>query len=404
MSRRIMAALVGGMAALVVAAPAAAATGWTIVPSVDPVAADNQLTAVAARAANDAWAVGFFVGPDRDKGRVMLTERWNGTTWRQVPTPHVARFDENLLAVSASSASEAWAVGSTNQAGFATTNPLTAHWNGTAWTTVATPATQGSSKSILSGVVDLGPTNAWAVGRSRTGLALIEHWNANAWSVVANPNPPVPTGATLASAVLTGIAAISTTDIWAVGSYTTRVGTVSSTFTLTEHYNGTTWTVVASPNPGRSSPINGAAQVFNSVAVVGPDDVWAVGQTIDTVSGSFLPDRTMIAHFNGTAWTVVSSPDHPAEDTLRGVAVNSATDIWAVGTFTDRSGAFPASRGQTLHWNGSTWSAVASPNAPTGDTTLGGVATVRGSAEAWAVGSNLTAPSTNRTFILHSTS
>jgi hypothetical protein len=402
MRRPIFAALAGGLLTLVVAAPAAAAGAWTIVPSVDPVAGDNQLTAVSARSTNDAWAVGFFVGADRDEGRFMLTERWNGSTWNLVRTPHVVHFDENLLAVAASGADEAWAVGSTNQAGFASTNPLAAHWNGSAWTTVATAATTGSAKSILSGVVDFGPTNAWAVGRSRTGLALIEHWDGAAWSIVVSPAPPVHAGSTLASASLNAIAALTPTDIWAVGSYSVRTGVVSSTFTLTEHYDGTTWTIVSSPNPGTPSTVNGVAQVLNSVAIVNRGDVWAVGQTIDTVSGSFQPDRTMILHWNGTAWAVVASPDHPAEDTLRGVAVTSARDVWAVGTFTDRTSGFPIDRGQIQHWDGAAWTVVASPNAPTGDTLLKGVATVRGSAEAWAVGQNLTAPSTNRTFVLHS--
>src|SRR5437016_3720169 len=82
--------------------------------------------------------------------------------WRKVTTPNVQFFDEKLLAVSGSGTSDVWAVGSTNQTGFATTNPITAHWDGTAWTIVATPATTGTAKSILDAVVDLAPDNVWA--------------------------------------------------------------------------------------------------------------------------------------------------------------------------------------------------------------------------------------------------
>ena len=86
MHRRIVAALAGTAAALLVASPAAAAPTWTVVPSVDPVTTENQLTAVTARSASDAWAVGFYQGPARHNGRIMLAEHWDGTRWSQVNT------------------------------------------------------------------------------------------------------------------------------------------------------------------------------------------------------------------------------------------------------------------------------------------------------------------------------
>ena len=402
MQRRFLAVLAGTAAALAVASPAAAAPTWSVVPSPNPGATENVLTAAVARTGTDAWAVGFYKGPAEHDGRIMLAERWNGTTWRQVPTPNVRFFDEKLLAVHASGANEAWAVGSTNQTGFASTNPIAAHWDGSAWTIVPTPATTGTSKSILDGVVDFGPGNAWAVGRGRNARALIEHWDGSAWSMVANPDPVPPAGSTLASVVLTGLSALSPTDMWAVGSYSVLHGTTSDSFTLTEHYDGTAWKIVPSPNPAPRHPLNGTRQVLNSVTVVSHTDAWAVGQTIDTPSGSFFPDKTMTFHWNGTAWSVVPSPDHLSEDTLSGVAAASANDVWAVGNFVDRgpTGAdFPIGRTQILHWNGTAWSVV--PSSTANDATLGGVSVVPGSAEAWTVGDILSAPSTTSTLILH---
>src|SRR5689334_10709842 len=86
------------------APPLPDAAPWTITPSVDPVSTDNELTAVSARTGTDAWAVGFYSGPNRHDGRIMLTERWNGTGWSQVATPNVQFFDEKLLAVAATGA------------------------------------------------------------------------------------------------------------------------------------------------------------------------------------------------------------------------------------------------------------------------------------------------------------
>jgi len=393
--------LVGGMS-VVLAAPAAAASDWAVVPSVDPSPTVSTLAAVSARGSGDAWAVGTYQGPNRHDGKVMLAERWNGTAWTQVPTPNVSFFDEKLLAVSATSANDAWAVGSTNQTGFATTNPIAAHWDGTAWSIVATPATSGSAKSVLDGVVDFGTGNAWAVGKSRSGLAVVEHWNGSTWSLVATPNPVPPAGETLAGSVLTGISAISPTDLWSVGSFSTLAGTVSNTYTLTEHFDGLRWSVVPSPNPAPRSQFNGAGQVLKAVAAVGTSNVWAVGDTIDTATGSFLPDKTLILHWSGTAWSVVASPDHPGEeDELLGVAVTSASDVWAVGDFVDRTTSIPVAKTLTLHWTGTGWSTSTSPNGATGDTVLNGAAAAPSTTnQVWSVGFNLATGGGYHTFVL----
>ena len=402
-SRRIswLAVLVVGVT-VGVASPAVAVPGWTVVPSVDPSASVDTLAAVTARGTADAWAVGTYQGPNEHDGKIMLVEHWNGSAWSQTPTPNVTFFDEKLLAVSAGGATDAWAVGSTNRTSFATTNPIAAHWDGAAWSIVPTPATTGSAKSILDGVADFTATNAWAVGKSRSGAALAEHWDGSAWSIVPTPAPVPPAGETLAGSVLTGISALSPTDIWAVGSFTTAAGTVSNTYTLTEHYDGATWRVVASPNPAPRHPLNGTRQVLKAVTAVGSSDVWAVGNTIDTASGSFLPDATMTLHYDGTAWSVVASPDHTGEeDELLGVAAKSPTDVWAVGDFVDRTGATPVANTLTLHWTGTSWATVASPNGPSGDTILNGAAPVPGTtSQVWAAGFTLPTGGGYRTYVL----
>ena len=353
---------------------ASAAPGWTVVPTVDPSAGTNVLNAVAVRSSTDAWAVGHFTAPDQDDdGLNMLTERWNGSTWRQIAAPAVLHRDESLLAVGASSATDAWAVGFTKTVGAAGRFPLAAHWNGMAWTIVPTPTLTGGSKSTLNGVVDFSPTNAWAVGRGRNGAALAERWNGSTWSVVS-----VPTPAGSSSSQLSGISAVSPSNIWAVGSATTVVGTTVVGRTLVEHWNGTAWSIVTSRNATNSNLLTG-------VAAVAANDVWAVGYTI-TPDGSNQPDKTLLEHWNGSAWSVVASPSPASNDTLSGVAARSATDVWAVGTRQDRSGAIPIDRTLTEHWNGTTWSVVASPNVGANDNLLNGVSATTG--DVWTVGSS----------------
>jgi hypothetical protein len=61
------------------------------------------------------------------------------------------------------------------------------------------------------------------------------------------------------------------------------------------------------------------------VQAVSATNAWAVGSTFD---GS--AHRNLVLHWDGSAWTRVSSPDLTASDFLGSVA-NSAGGFWAVG-------------------------------------------------------------------------
>jgi hypothetical protein len=395
---RTAAVLLAGGTAIALAGPAIAAPAWVITPTVNPspqrVAFSNVLNAVGARTGTDAWAVGNFLGPNDDDGQVMLAEHWNGTAWSQVPTPNVVRFDEKLNAVSPAAANDVWAVGSTNRTGFAHTDPLAAHWNGTSWTIVATPVTTGSAKSILFGVANLGGGNAWAVGRSAANRALVEHWNGSAWTIVATPDPVAPAGSTFSGSTLTAVSARAANDIWAVGNFSAARGTTSNSFTLTMHWNGSAWVIVPSPDPATSSPVNGVRQTLNGVVEISRGDAWAVGNTIDTVSGSFLPDKPIAMHFNGTAWQVATLPNLGGGGLLASVTASSPTSVWAAG---------PAG-GTTsvLHFNGASWTPETTPAGPDGQPVMKGIGAVPGSVtEVWAAGITLPSGGGYHTFVVH---
>ena len=169
--------------------------------------------------------------------------------------------------MTATSSSNAWAVGfytvgSTGQA-------LIEHWNGTTWTQVPSPSTNPSSEpSLLSGVSATSSSNAWAVGSYATssgGATVIEHWNGTTWTQVPSPNP----GGTTATDSLYGVASISSSNALAVGASSPDETT---TQTLVEHWNGTAWSQVASQNPGGSETSSLAA-----VAATSSFDAGAVG-------------------------------------------------------------------------------------------------------------------------------
>src|SRR5262249_48605353 len=123
----------------------------------------------------------------------------------------------------------------------------------------------GSGSNSLDGVATLTSTDAWAVGEFANGSAgqtLVEHWDGTSWSVVSSPN----VGST--SNFLDAVSADSPTDVWAVGAFASGPG---ASQTLIEHWDGTSWSVVPSFSPGSS---------FNflyGVAAVSSTNVWAVG-------------------------------------------------------------------------------------------------------------------------------
>src|SRR5205823_4783917 len=95
-------------------------------------------------------------------------------------------------------------------------------------------------------------------------------------------------------------------------------------------------------------------------------------------------NQTLIEHWNGTTWSLVTSPNPNGNGTLLGVAAVSKSNVWAVGTFNNTAG---SSHTLIEHWNGTTWSHVTSPN-PNGGSSLFGVARVLATSQLWAVGTN----------------
>ncbi|MDQ1480357.1 MAG: hypothetical protein QOI44_1218, partial [Actinomycetota bacterium] len=140
----------------------------------------------------------------------------------------------SLRGISCPSVTSCFAVGSFHSV-------LAQRWNGTRWSNMLVP-TPGPN-GILRAVFCPTTSNCFAVGESGTNL-LIERWNGTTWSIVSTANPP---GATIGS--LEGVSCRGAADCYAVGS----AGTGSGTNTLIEHWDGTSWSVVASPNPGGSA-------------------------------------------------------------------------------------------------------------------------------------------------------
>ncbi|MCP3800593.1 hypothetical protein NLX83_15105 [Allokutzneria sp. A3M-2-11 16] len=167
---------------------------WVELPSPTPgglpAGADPELSSIAVVSENDAWAAGCAQTDDFSAG-VPLLNRWNGKAWSAVAVPKPANANFACLrGVAARGANEAWAVGYAGTG--AGVRPLALRWDGAKWTEVAAAAT-GAPEAKFTQVVISGK-DVWAVGfvdpEGGNPLALAPHvqrWDGAKWSVVPVP-------------------------------------------------------------------------------------------------------------------------------------------------------------------------------------------------------------------------
>lgn len=223
-------------------------------------------------------------------------------------------------------------------------------------------------RNSLNAVTALSATDAWAVGSYVTDgnavtATLIEHWDGTAWRVIPSPNRLTTPNRNTINA-LTSITAVAPDDIWAVG-YTVSLDEPYQTLIL--HWNGRDWSIVDSPNS--AGPYN----ALNAVAAAGPDDVWAAGGVPYGFEGGRRPISSnspgVLLHWDGRIWTTVTPPPAGQYGTRSGLVAVSSDDVWAVG------------EGDPWHWNGAAWSV------PDFGAQLSRGVAATGSVNVWAAGS-----------------
>ena len=288
-------------------------------------------------------AVGTRSGSGNDG---TLVERWNGTAWSIMTSPNIADRDNKLAGVSCTSVTSCFAVGeyALNSA-VHPRNTLVERWNGDeAWSGSCPPEhrryAQGEHafRRLLSqrhellrrrrkswcrpglrplphvggtveryGVVhehDAEPPGL--VGRA-AGRLVHQHdelqrcrrrvrllWGSDAHvdrAVERNELGARPESARDADGHAAhesrDVTCTSTTNCFAVGSFTSPSGVVR---TLTEHWNGTSWSVIAGPNPA-----NTTGSSLSSVSCASDGNCVAVG----TYFPSGLGARTLIERWDG---------------------------------------------------------------------------------------------------------
>jgi hypothetical protein len=288
------------------------------------------------------------------------------TEWSVVPTP---RASDISYAISCTTSGACAAVGSlTSIQGSTRTLAEQFDEGEDEWLPVPTPNPGGTKSGALLGISCVVANACVAVGTYTTsvsGMTLAERWNGTSWSIVPTPNP-----AGASSAQFTQVSCTAATACTAVG-YSTHEG---STLTLVERWNGTEWVIQESPNPSGS-----ANAQLHSVSCTSSSACTAVGYDV-TGTGAQVP---LGERWNGTAWSlqVVPSPTGSTGAQLRGVSCASSSACIAVGAYKISGAALTLAE----RWNGTEWRVQSTPNSGAANNTLNGVACT-GASSCTAVG------------------
>jgi hypothetical protein len=338
---------------------------WTVVPGVGEADEGRALSGLGGTSETDLWACGSFRGGG---GRHTLVQHWDGSQWSIVPSPDGPRQTNWVTGIAAVDVSDVWMIGySTDRdVGESLSETLIERWNGRAWSMVPSPNLSVADvseefggyevKNELFAIAVASKDDVWAVGRSYTivrGQELIVHWDGQSWSVVPGPHPGV-------SGWLRGVLVVSRNDVWAFGEHYVEVplggdegGTGLVQQNLIQHWDGSSWSVVPSPNA--SPVVNG----LHRAAAVSANDIWVVGYHL-AIFGVNQVTHPTILHWDGASWSDSPVPMLSRENTyLYSIVVLGADDAMAVG-FYDTGPPFPKIHTLVERWNGLEWSLMQS--------------------------------------------
>ena len=310
------------------------------------------------------WVVGDCYGGLPSSPQLVSERRRSNGSWEAIP---VSPNRGSVVSVAAVSGRDVWAVGSDAGGG------LVEHWDGTAWAVVPSPGvgvgTATNLPSDLTGVAVSSPTSVWAVGSqtdsSNRRRTLVEHWDGSAWTVVPTPN------ANALNNDLYGVVTVpSTGSVWAFGAHATRTG---GSRQLILHKGRYGWAVA------RRQPLVPSSRLDGGAVVPGASGgVWAVGEAY----GHFTRGNPPHAHFlaerhSASGWQVVPTPTRGGYNELfSAAAIPGTSHLWAIGNGT---------RGAvTMRWTGDSWLITRTPSPPLCPRLTGVTAISR--VNAWTVG------------------
>ena len=328
---------------------------WQLQHAVAPPGATyNQLNGISCPSASYCEAVGIHY--DSAGNQDTLAETWNGKKWTIQSTPDPANpygspDDNGLVSVSCVSTQFCEAVGAGPTVG------LALMWNGTSWTLQSRPGTGIVEEEYVScvspsfclsadafGNVDIWDGASWSAGPAVTGLTYVGSisclsgmfceavgsnaagpqaavWNGTSWTdqTVAGP----------VSTSLNGVSCTTASSCEAVG----EVADNGEEATMAESWDGSAWTVQTIPDPDTTQ----GAQL-TGVSCSSATSCTAVGWLTSSDFSTNGQQQTVVETWDGTAWTLESSPNPGNGNILQGVSCVSSQLCTAAGMTNDEGG------------------------------------------------------------------
>ena len=225
-------------------------------------------------------------------------------------------------------------------------------WNGTSWSVQITPNSNGYDNH-LAGVSCTSATACTAVGdfinSSSVHFTLAERWNGTSWMLQTSAEPGEYGNS------FTAVSCSASTACTAVGYDYSQVGKTP----LAERWDGAGWSVQpVPPSPGEGTRMS--ASYFDGVSCASATACTAVGYYFANGGA----DQTLSEGWNGTSWSIQRGPSSAGTaNVLNGVSCTAATTCTTAGYLVDSDGDY-----LTLaeRWNGSSWVMLSTPSASGG--------------------------------------
>jgi hypothetical protein len=214
---------------------------WAVTTVPTPSNASAVLNDVSCSSSTACTAVGDYKSASIAR---MYAARWNGSAWSVQTVPAIAgSATDQLRSVSCPAANTCVAAGHGSVSGQAA---IVAVWNGTSWAAQVAPLPAGGTAGRLEGVSCASATSCVAVGWA-SDRAVSIHWNGSTWTPAWGPLPEFAS-----DSYFEGVSCTSSTACVAVGRYVLPSGTTN---TLAADWDGTSWTLHRTPNPGLPSRV-----------------------------------------------------------------------------------------------------------------------------------------------------
>lgn len=304
----------------------------------------------------------FAVGEGLNRRAIALpvAESWHAGTWKAVSAarvPGYAAETSELRGVSCKAANYCLAYGEYMGNG---TTPYAMTWNGTALTPVAKlPLPSGDEIGYVGAVscaavkscdvFATGPDISASSAGHPVEAVFAWTWNGSRWSMTATPLPggDYP--------VINAARCFSATSCVLAGATIPQAGTASAMAPLLANWNGRTLTAM---HPAVPAGMNQAE--FESISCVAANSCAAAGAAVNGAHTSAFLDVTGGRGWNLTKW---SGPSGTTSTLLTGVSCVSRSNCVAAGQITTAKTSLAAA----LTWNGTKWAVTKVPGPGAGN-------------------------------------